>query len=287
MRAEKIIRLRIQNSIFCRRIPVVQGDTARTFRFILEDITLDGTEQARVYAKKPDGTEAYNDCEVVSPNEVLMESDSGQIFAAIGVVQAEIQISKSGKTITTYTFEFDVEKSLTRAGAIQSSSEYGALETAIAKAEGFYNPTFSEAETRNNINSGESIPTLFGKVKKWFTDLNTLIKLVGSADISGIGNGTVTGALLTLNSKAFFTAKVSTNDKDTICVIPKDTSHFSFMAFGDYNTSYFYAFASLSAQISSVGEGSIKYANGRFEVKLSNWSYVSIISAMDFTCEVK
>lgn len=202
MKAEKIIRLRMQNSTFCRRIRVVQGDTGRVFRFILEDITMDGSEQARVYAKKPDGTEVYNDCEVVSPNEVLMERDSGQIFAAIGVVQAEIQISKSGKTITTYTFEFDVEKSLTRTGAIQSSSEYGALEIAIAKAEGFYNPTFSEAATRNNINSGESIPTLFGKVKKWFTDLNTLIKLVGSADISGIGNGTVTGALLTLNSKA-------------------------------------------------------------------------------------
>lgn len=201
MKAEKIIRLRIQNSTFCRRIRVVQGDTGRIFRFILEDITMDGSEQARVYAKKPDGTEVYNDCEVVSPNEVLMESDSGQIFAAIGVVQAEIQISKSGKTITTYTFEFDVEKSLTRAGAIQSSSEYGALETAITKAEGFYNPTFSEAATRNNINSGESIPTLFGKVKKWFTDLNALIRLVGNADISGIGKGTVTDALLTLNSK--------------------------------------------------------------------------------------
>ena len=200
MKAEKIIRLRIQNSTFCRRIRVVQGDTGRIFRFILEDITMDGSEQARVYAKKPDGTEAYNDCEVVSSNEVLMESDSGQIFAAIGVVQAEIQISKSGKTITTYTFEFDVEKSLTRAGAIQSSSEYGALETAIAKAEGFYNPTFSEAATRNNINSGESIPTLFGKVKKWFTDLDTLIKLVGSTDISGIGDGTVTDALSVINN---------------------------------------------------------------------------------------
>ena len=194
MKAEKIIRLRIQNSTFCRRIRVVQGDTGRIFRFILEDITMDGSEQARVYAKKPDGTEVYNDCEVVSPNEVLMESDSGQIFAAIGVVQAEIQISKSGKSITTYTFEFDVEISITRAGAIQSSSEYGALEAAIAKAEGFYNPTFAEAKTRDNINSGESIPTLFGKVKKWFTDLNTLIKLVGSTDISGIGNGTVTDA---------------------------------------------------------------------------------------------
>lgn len=220
MKAEKIIRLRIQNSTFCRRIRVVQGDTGRIFRFILEDITMDGSEQARVYAKKPDGTEVYNDCEVVSPNEVLMESDSGQIFAAIGVVQAEIQISKSGKTITTYTFEFDVEKSLTRAGAIQSSSEYGALETAIAKAEGFYNPTFSEAATRNNINSGESIPTLFGKVKKWFTDLNTLIKLVGSTDISGIGDGTVTNALSVLNSKAQITEQdVAISDWDSIDTI--------------------------------------------------------------------
>lgn len=209
MKAEKIIRLRIQNSTFCRRIRVVQGDTGRIFRFILEDITMDGSEQARVYAKKPDGTEVYNDCEVVSPNEVLMESDSGQIFAAIGVVQAEIQISKSGKTITTYTFEFDVEISITRAGAIQSSSEYGALEAAIAKAEGFYNPTFAEAKTRDNINSGESIPTLFGKVKKWFTDLNTLIKLVGSTDISGIGNGTVTDALSVLNSKRIRTKNIT------------------------------------------------------------------------------
>lgn len=208
MKAEKIIRLRIQNSTFCRRIRVVQGDTGRIFRFILEDITMDGSEQARVYAKKSDGTEVYNDCEVVSTNEVLMESDSGQIFAAIGVVQAEIQISKSGKTITTYTFEFDVEISLTRAGAIQSSSEYGALEAAIAKAEGFYNPTFAEAKTRDNINSGESIPTLFGKVKKWFTDLNTLIKLVGSTDISGIGNGTVTDALSVLNSNRTMTIEI-------------------------------------------------------------------------------
>lgn len=217
MKAEKIIRLRIQNSTFCRRIRVVQGDTGRIFRFILEDIALDGSEQARVYAKKPDGTEVYNDCEVVSPNEVLMESDSGQIFAAIGVVSAEIQISKSGKTITTYTFEFNVEKSLTRTGAIQSSNEYGALETALAKAEGFYNPTFSEAATRNNINSGESIPTLFGKVKKWFTDLNALIRLVGDADISGIGKGTVTDALLTLNSKPFRATITGTTTLEEYC----------------------------------------------------------------------
>ena len=31
--SEKIIRLRMQNSIFCRRIPVVQGDTAKDISF--------------------------------------------------------------------------------------------------------------------------------------------------------------------------------------------------------------------------------------------------------------
>ena len=35
-------------------------------------------------------------------------------------------------------------------------------------------PTFTEASTRSNINSGETISTLFGKIKKWFTDLKTV-----------------------------------------------------------------------------------------------------------------
>lgn len=49
MKAEKIIRLRIQNSTFCRRIRVVQGDTGRIFRFILEDVTMDGSEPRQEY----------------------------------------------------------------------------------------------------------------------------------------------------------------------------------------------------------------------------------------------
>ena len=35
-------------------------------------------------------------------------------------------------------------------------------------------PTFTEASTRENIVSGETISTLFGKIKKWFTDLKTV-----------------------------------------------------------------------------------------------------------------
>lgn len=95
-------------------------------------------------------------------------------------------------------------------------------------------PVFTEARTRENVTNGDKVPVLWGKVKKWFADLGTaafckvvnnlttavdggvldarqgkelndalakLNKLMGNTDISGIGNGTVTGALLTLNSK--------------------------------------------------------------------------------------
>ena len=34
-------------------------------------------------------------------------------------------------------------------------------------------PTFTQAETRANIASGEKVSTLFGKIAKWFTDLKT------------------------------------------------------------------------------------------------------------------
>ena len=46
------------------------------------------------------------------------------------------------------------------------------------------NPTFSEAQTRANIASGESISTLFGKIKKFFTDLKTVAFTGSYSDLS-------------------------------------------------------------------------------------------------------
>ena len=41
--------------------------------------------------------------------------------------------------------------------------------------------TFNQANTRTNINSGDSVATLFGKIKKWFSDL-------GTAAFQGVSN---------------------------------------------------------------------------------------------------
>lgn len=49
--------------------------------------------------------------------------------------------------------------------------------------------TFTEASIRSNIFSGDSLSTILGKIRKWFTDIpNTFLKLAG---------GTLTGSLYT------------------------------------------------------------------------------------------
>ena len=85
---------------------------------------------------------------------------------------------------------------------------------------------FTTASTRTNILSGESLTVMFGKIKKWLSDLKAaafcavqnnlttttagsvldarqgkaLQDKIGSTDISSIGDGTVTGAINTLNT---------------------------------------------------------------------------------------
>lgn len=192
----------MQNSTFCRRIPVVQGDTARTFRFILEDITLDGTEHARIYARKPSGAEIYDECEIVGSNEVIFTPETEQIFIETGIILAEIRVAKGEKLITSYSFEFEVRQSTMRTGDIPSSDEFNALERAIEEAKGLHEPEFTEAGKRENIVSGETMQILFGKIKKWFTDLGALIIKIGNKDISSIGDGTVTGAITDLDKRS-------------------------------------------------------------------------------------
>lgn len=59
-------------------------------------------------------------------------------------------------------------------------------------------PTFLEAETRENIVSGEKLSTIFGKIKKWFSDLKIVAftgsynDLTNKPDIPTVGNGTIT-----------------------------------------------------------------------------------------------
>lgn len=50
------------------------------------------------------------------------------------------------------------------------------------------------------MTSGQVLPTILGKVTLMLKNIRYFFKLIGSTDISSIGDGTLTGALSTLNS---------------------------------------------------------------------------------------
>lgn len=56
-------------------------------------------------------------------------------------------------------------------------------------------PTYTEAETLTELTSGEKLSVAFGKLKLAVKNVINIVKLLGTTDISSLGDGTVTGAI--------------------------------------------------------------------------------------------
>lgn len=61
--------------------------------------------------------------------------------------------------------------------------------------------TFEEATTLEELTTGEKLSSIFGKLKLAVKNLKSLIGLIGTTDISTIGDGTITGGLSDVNGK--------------------------------------------------------------------------------------
>ena len=76
------------------------------------------------------------------------------------------------------------------------------------------NPEFTESSERANIASGESIPTLFGKIKKFFTDLKTVAFSGSYTDLSN--KPTIPSKVSDLNNDSgFLTSPVAIENGGT------------------------------------------------------------------------
>lgn len=60
---------------------------------------------------------------------------------------------------------------------------------------------FEEAKTLEELTTGEKLSSIFGKIKLAVKNLKSLIGLIGTTDISTIGDGTITGGLSDVNGK--------------------------------------------------------------------------------------
>ena len=114
-------------------ITAVQDDT--NSRYLDVQLFDNGTpinltgQEVRIFLKKPDGTNIWNDGEVTNATEGRCQFLlTTQTLAVCGVLETQISIWQNNEEIlSTEIFQIFVTKSLRSSGSIESSNEYGSL----------------------------------------------------------------------------------------------------------------------------------------------------------------
>ena len=125
----------------------VQHSTEIPIDFIIHDYEIPSGATARFYLRKPSGNEVYNDC-TISGNTVTLQP-SVQTFAEKGLQKAQLQLMIEDKFLISFPLDFDVAENIIDDSAIESSNEYGALESLLQEAQTNI-PAAGEAATAAN-----------------------------------------------------------------------------------------------------------------------------------------
>lgn len=166
-------------------VPIVylkQGDTGRSIQATLIQHGIEwplDNNTIRIYVKKPDGTSVYKDCQVDSGGKSFTVEIDNQMTAVAGDAQIEFQASGSDGIVSTPIAIARILPTNIDDSAIESTNEFTALETALSQVDSLLQNLasqdidFETADFRQNIVSGESLATMFGKIAKYLGDLQT------------------------------------------------------------------------------------------------------------------
>lgn len=114
-------------------IHYVQGSTEIPLEFNITDYEIPSGSTARIYIRRPDKTESYNDC-TISGN-VITYKPTAQFFSVAGICTGQLQIMIGDDFLVTFPLVFDVAENIIDNSAIESSNEYGALEALLQEAQ--------------------------------------------------------------------------------------------------------------------------------------------------------
>ena len=166
----------------CNPIQVKQSDNARylLFRILDNGVPFDLTgKTVRVFGKKPDSKEIYNDMALTNATkgECELRLTSGALSTP-GILQLEIEIKENEDTISTFILDVEVVESLRSNSGVESSDEYGVLGGLIKKADE-WDKVFTETS---------------GKIEEKYTErLNGIEVSVENITPASIGALPVTG----------------------------------------------------------------------------------------------
>ena len=137
----KVVNVDLHLPIY-ERLTAKQGDIAS--RFILFHL-LDGDtpfdltgKSVRVYARKPDKTEIFNDLIINDETKGYCTLElTSQCLAEAGIVKMELYISESDKVLTSIPFDLEVISCINNVNAIVSTNEFSALNAALESLQDF------------------------------------------------------------------------------------------------------------------------------------------------------
>lgn len=120
-------------------------------------------------------------------NRIKTKLDS--VYAALGHTHS-VKINGSAKTIAasggTAVDLGDYDTSGAASSAVSTHNSSSSAHSSLLAAKADNTPTFSQASTRANLaGSGETMPTILGKIKKFFSDLKTVAFTGSYSDLSG------------------------------------------------------------------------------------------------------
>ena len=114
-------------------VHVVRGNTEIPVDFHITDYTIPAGSTARFYLKKTSGAEVYNNC-TISGNVITLDP-TAQTFAEAGCQAAQLQVEIGEDFLLSFPMTLDVAPNIIDDSAIESSSEYGALESLLQEAQ--------------------------------------------------------------------------------------------------------------------------------------------------------
>lgn len=119
------------------------------------------------------------------------------------------------------------------------------------------------------LTSGETHKSIFAKMSQMFKNLRYLYKLLGTTDISNIGNGTVTNALSVLNANG---VKTISRSGTTFTATRHDGSTFTFDQ-QDNNTTYGLATTSANGLLRQLNGKTSYYmrGDGTWQIPPNTW----------------
>ena len=153
----KVVNVDLNLPIY-ERLTAKQGDIAS--RFILFHL-LDGDtpfdltgKSVRVYARKPDKTEIFNDLVINDKTKGYCTLElTSQCLAEAGIVKMELYISESGKVLTSIPFDLEVIGCINTTNSVVSTNEFSALEAALGSLQDYNNFKREIVEARGSNSS--------------------------------------------------------------------------------------------------------------------------------------